>query len=81
MAAKFSLPGRPIHVFDSESTPGNEDGIDCAIREGEKLITPQSPSSGFIRYMLEFPGSRDEILDKVRFEFPNSPPPRKPPRR
>src|SRR5687767_11261523 len=34
MGAEFSTPGTPIQVFDSESTPGNEDAIRCAIERG-----------------------------------------------
>jgi hypothetical protein len=75
MAAEFSTPGSPIQVFDSESTPGNEAAIRCAIEKGSKLRSPQAPPSPFVRYMMVFPGGPEDIV----FDFPKTSPPRKAP--
>ena len=75
MAAEFSAAGGPIHVFDSESTPGNERAIACAISQGGKLPSPPSPPSRFVRYVIVFPGGPEDIV----IDFPKASPPRRPP--
>jgi hypothetical protein len=75
MGAEFYAPGSPIHVFDSESTPGNEDAIRCAIEKGNRLSSPPSPPSRFLVYEIVFPGGPEDI----RFNFPQTSPPRRSP--
>ena len=75
LAGAFSTPGAPMEVFDSESTPGNERAISCAIEQSRKVKSPPSPPSRFIRYFLFFPGGAKD----VRFDFPDSEPARKSP--
>lgn len=75
MGAEFSAPGTPIAVFDSESTPGNEEAIRCAIERGGNLRSPKTPPSRFLLYVIVFPGGPEDI----RFNFPQSPPPRRTP--
>ena len=75
MGAEFSAPGSPIQVFDSESTPGNEEAIRCAIERGSRFSSPQSPPSRFLRYVIVFPGGPEDIV----FDFPKSSPPRRTP--
>jgi hypothetical protein len=75
LVGAFSTPGAPMEVFDSESTPGNERAISCAIEQSRKVKSPPSPPSRFIRYFLFFPGGAKD----VRFDFPDSEPARKSP--
>lgn len=74
LVGAFSTPGEPMEVFDSESTPGNERAIACAIEQAARIKSPPSPPSRFIRYFLHFPGGAED----VRFNFTDAEPIRKP---
>jgi hypothetical protein len=69
----FSAPSDPIEVFDSASTPGNEEAIARAIREGARQRSPKAPPSPFVRYFIVFPGGPESI----RIDFPKTSPPRR----
>jgi hypothetical protein len=73
LVGAFGAPGEPVELYDSESTPGNETAIDCAIARAAQQRSPGSPPSRFVRYRLVFPGSaRDIVID-----FPTKAPPRR----
>jgi hypothetical protein len=73
LAAEFREPGIPIQVFDSQSTPGNEQAIACAISQGGKLLSPSSPPSPFVRFVIVIPGGPEDIV----IDFPKTSPPRR----
>jgi hypothetical protein len=75
LVGAFTTPGASMEIFDSESTPGNERAISCAIEQSRRVKSPPSPPSRFIRYFLYFPGSAKDI----RFDFPDVEPTRKSP--
>jgi hypothetical protein len=74
IGAEFQAPGTPIQVFDSASSPGNEQAIACAISQGGKLPSPSSPPSPFVRFVIVIPGGPEDIV----IDFPKTSPPRRP---
>ena len=73
LGGAFSDPGEPVEVFDSDSTPGNEAAIRCAITEGARQRSPRDPPSRFVLYFIDVPGRPED----VKIVFPNESPQRK----